>query len=167
MKSEKSLFKVLSLSFAISGAVLTLPGVGLFVAGGVGTQSLSAKQGKDSPNKLLSSGYFNQSANFTAITSEGGKWKFTEEIAKSNNVNYDIFGFIDFYLSGVDVTSNNPNADPSMFNFTTEQEMKNYLNGIKVDNALFITGAVLWPIGVVLLLLAMTFFIILKVKNKK
>ncbi len=72
MKSEKSKFKTITIALAATGAVLTVPGLALFIAGGVGTYSLESKQGKDSPNKLKSSGFFNQDANFKALAGEGG-----------------------------------------------------------------------------------------------
>lgn len=168
MKSGKPILKTLTIAFLASGALLTIPGVSLFVAGGVGTYSLESKQGADSSSKLKSSGFFNQDANFKVITGEGGLWQFTEEIAKSYDVSYNIFGFIDYYLNKGVVTTDNPtNVNPELFNWTSAKELENYFNAIETDNALFITGAVLWPIGLVLLIIAMTLFIIFKVKNKK
>lgn len=160
----KSILKKISLGFAISGGVLAAPGIGLFVAGSVGTYNinvdLSPKQ-----ETFKSSGYFNEKHNWAAIQSLVPQ--FNKEEAKKNNVNFDIFGFINYYNKVGDDGKSNPNANPQFYpQFVTKQEFSNFLNAINTDWSLFVSGAVLWPIGATLLLMSLVLFITDLIKNR-
>ncbi len=165
MKSKGTLGKKLLLGFSIAGGILTLAGVPMFIAGGVGTYSFSQSLAPNG-NIPKSSGYFNQKYNFDLLTTGSlGNNSFTEEVAKDAGVGYDMIGFAQWYTTSVP----NPDLPSNDFiynNFVTGEDFQNFLNANVVDNAIFITGSVLWPVGVFILLIVGTTYGIIKLKNR-
>ncbi len=167
MAKIKSKLKLSSLIITIAGGVLTIPGIALFVAGGVGTKSLSSIDGEQQ-SKFKSSGFFNQNHNWSVVTSLTSESYFSESIAKRNNVKYDLLGYITYYLSkNNNSPQENPNPDsPNIPTFVSEKDYREFLQSIKTDNWLFISGAVLFPIGIALMIIACSLFTAFKIKNR-
>ncbi len=165
MKSKKSLSKKLLLGFSITGGILTIGGLPMFIAGGVGTYSIS-KNLEPNQSILKSTGYFNQESNFQQLVTFAGS-EFDEEKAKSLELNYNIFGFITWYRENWENNRPNPTMPPLLYKqFKTKEDFNNYLDHIKIDNTIFITGAVLWPIGLTILIITGSIGLAFKLKNK-
>ncbi len=166
MKSNKSLGKKMLIGFSIAGGILTVGGLPMFIAGGVGTYSIKQSLAP-SQTTLKTTGYFNQADNFDQLVN-WSNGEFNSDKAKSLAIKYDIFGFIKWYKSNWNDSRPNVSLDNKLYpQFISQKEFDDFLININVDNALFISGAVLWPIGLSILIITGSIALASKIKNKR
>lgn len=168
MKEKKSLKNKILIGLTVAGGLLTVTGVPLFIVGGVGTYRITQNVAPNT-TKLESSGYFNQGKNFSILSSHYSE-TFNKKTASNEGFNFNIIGFCKWYNSSFNTEKNsvpNPTLNAKLFpQFINISQYDKLINHTMLDNNLFISGAVLWPIGLTTLLVSGLLFFIFRAKEK-
>lgn len=152
----------IALGFLIFGGTLTVSGLPLFLTAGIGTKAINYSVNSEQVN--IRSGYFYYGSNFEKIKSSSTD--FTETVAKDNKYSYDFYGFAKYMVKKIN-DNNLPQPQlPNFVNVSSIDDVKSFYNEAVLNYALFITGAVLWPVGMTTLFISLPIFISFKRKGK-
>lgn len=151
----------ISLGFLIFGSAITLVGLPLFITGGVGVKNLNIPT--DNGMKKINSGYFSYSENFEILK---GKSNFTEDLANQEGYSFDFYGFSKYMLNQIDDNDLPQVPTPSYLSINSIDDIKSFYQNVLLNKPLFITGSVLWPIGLTTILVSLPIFISFKHKGE-
>ncbi len=151
----------ISLGFLISGSVITLVSTPLFIISGVGVNKITIPTSNGS--KEISSGYFSYQSNFELVKETKG---FDETTASDKGYSFDFYGFAQYMIEKInnnDLPSDiNP---PGYVEIQSLEDIKAFYENVVLNMPLFITSAVLLPIGLTTSFISLPIFITFKRKG--
>lgn len=149
------------LGIMIAGSSLTAIGMPMFIAAGVGVKTMEINDGTNI--KEIRSGYFYYKDNFELLASSNG---YDESKANEEDLSYDFYGFAKYMIDKINSNTLPQIPAPDYVTITSLDNIKSFYNNVIINKPLFITGAVLWPIGVLIILISLPFFISFKRKGE-